>query len=1044
MRILCCSVLLLCSITLNASPAALLPVPAQLQLQPGTFDLSAGLTIDMPANNAVVHAGAARFKQRLRQQTALPLPKSATQRLHLQLTGEHTAALNDSPAPGPKMNEQYQLNVTPQQITLSAPTEIGILRGLETLLQLAADGTVPALKLMDKPRFSWRGLLLDPARRFLPLPTLKRQLDIMAAVKLNVLHLHLTDDQGWRFESKRFPKLHQVGGRQGYYTQEQLKELVQYAAERGIRVVPEIDLPGHTTALGAAYPQWMSQPGSAQPERHWGVHPAVLDPTNEQLYVFLTELIAEVAAVFPDPYLHIGGDEVMSDHWLATPHIVKFMQQHKMADTAALHGYFNRRLHKILQQSGRTMMGWDEIADSALPQSVLVQSWRGTESLQQAAAAGYDTILSTGYYLDQPQFASYHYRNDPIAPASAEPDLSQLQHWSAWQFSFPRLRGSAIHARLALLNMANGKIQGVLEFSGRPSVYLQNLVLDANRLSFTTDSWMGPLSASITFGKALSGNLVVGNAPYPLTGSALAVQQPLLTALPLSLPANTSGKHNNHILGGEIALWGELVTPDNIDIRLWPNGFAVAERLWSDAAVRDEDSLYQRLATLTQQLQDHHSLQLAQQQEKGFAALVNTQAATLAIASQVLEPAHYYHRLHQKSAAGIYHQGAPLNQLVDYLSAEHPQLRRFAKTVQQWLEQPEPEQAAELKQQLQHWQNAANSLVTAQNATPALYLQLLKQVSALCQSGHLLLDSIAQRTPLSIQARAKITAQLQSAATINQEIIIALHRPLQQLLDHAAHSDIWVSANTFSAAVEGPAVDNNGNLYAVNFGRDGTVGKVSSSGKASLYLTLPTGSTGNGIVFDHSGTMYIADYTGHNILRYQDSKLSVHANNKAMHQPNDLAILPNGTLYASDPNWSDNTGQLWRIATDGSTELLFSDMGTTNGIAVSPDQQFLYVNESIQRRIWRFRINADNSLSDKQLFASFSHFGLDGMRTDSEGNLYVARYGKGVVAKLDSEGQLIQEYRLNNTLPTNVSLNHDETALYVTIQQCGCIERIAL
>ena len=229
----------------------------------------------------------------------------------------------------------------------------------------------------------------------------------------------------------------------------------------------------------------------------------------------------------------------------------------------------------------------------------------------------------------------------------------------------------------------------------------------------------------------------------------------------------------------------------------------------------------------------------------------------------------------------------------------------------------------------------------------------------------------------------------------------------------------------------------------------GNIGKVTPDGQASLYLTLPQGSTGNGIVFGpagslYSGAMFIADYTGHNILRYAQGKLEVHAHNKAMHQPNDLAIMQSGVIFASDPNWANNTGQLWRIDTDGSSHLLDGNMGTTNGIAVSPDQQFLYVNESIQRRVWRFRINADNSLGDKQLFAQFSDFGLDGMRFDSKGNLYIARYGKGTVVKLDDEGRILQEYRLNHALPTNVSLNQDDSTLYVTIQQCGCIERIQL
>lgn len=1066
MRLICCyALLLLSSMPLCAknslAAVALLPYPAEIEQAEGYFDLRLGLTIEVPPDNPMLQAAAERFTARLSQTAGFAIPPLPAANLQLQLTGLPAAT---GAVPQPDMAEQYYLRVTKTEIMLSAATETGIVRGLETLLQLADNGKIAAVSIKDQPRFSWRGLLLDPARRFLPLAVLKRQIDIMATAKLNVLHLHLTDDQGWRFESKHFPKLQQIGGADGFYTQTELKQLVTYAAERGIRVVPEIDLPGHTTALGAAYPEFMSQPGPTEPEQHWGVHPAVLDPTNEQLYPFLRQLLAEVADVFPDPYLHIGGDEVLSEHWLATPHIVAFMQQQQLDGAPALQAYFNRRLQQILQQLGRNMIGWDEVLDSNVPSSVLIQSWRGTESLYQAAAAGHKAILSTGYYLDQPQFAGYHYRNDPLPQATAAPDLTKLQQWSAWLFSFDRLRGNAISGKLLLLSFKDGAVKGAIEFSGRKAVMLNDLVLNANTLTFTVDSWMGPLSAQLQLGTTLSGQLVTGNAPYLVNGQALALQQSAATALPFSLqPIHVDDTMRTNVLGGEITLWGELVTPDNIDIRLWPNGFAVAERLWSSAVIRDEASLYQRMQRISQQLTAEGSLQHIQQQRAGFTFLATDYAGPLEHLAQVLEPAHYYHRLHQKSAAGLYHKAAALNQLVDFLPAENPQLRQFSQVLQRRLKQQDATDTAWLTRQLQQWQHAADTVIKAaaapQHTKLKPYIPELQQISALCQSGLLLLNSISSQTPLENVVRQQIARQLQQAGTISQEMIIALHRPLQQLFNYAPHSQVWVPANTFSAAAEGPAVDSLGNLYAVNFGHDsainssdtdgGTIGKVTPDGQASLYLTLPQGSTGNGIVFGpsgslYSGAMFIADYTGHNILRYAQGKLEVYAHNKAMHQPNDLAIMQNGVIFASDPDWANSSGQLWRIDTDGSSQLLYSNMGTTNGIAVSPDQQFLYVNESIQRKVWRFRINADNSLSDKQLFAQFSDFGLDGMRFDSKGGLYIARYGKGTVVKLDNEGRIRQEYRLNHALPTNVSLNQDDSTLYVTIQQCGCIERIQL
>lgn len=262
-------------------------------------------------------------------------------------------------------------------------------------------------------------------------------------------------------------------------------------------------------------------------------------------------------------------------------------------------------------------------------------------------------------------------------------------------------------------------------------------------------------------------------------------------------------------------------------------------------------------------------------------------------------------------------------------------------------------------------------------------------------------------------------------------------------------SETFVADGVFHAEIEGPAVDAAGNLYAVNFGgkddkHKGTIGKVTPEGQTSLYLRLPQGSIGNGIRFDRKGRMYIADYTGHNIWRYDGKKLSVFSHQPLMHQPNDLAITDSGVLFASDPDWKNSTGQLWKIHADGSSVLIEGKMGTTNGVAVSQDQRFLYVNESAQRRIWVYQLDATATPGQKKLLIEFPDFGLDGMRTDSTGNLYVARYGKGVIAKISPAGELLNEIPLNGKFPTNVSFDPTGQWLYVTMQQRGAIERIAL
>lgn len=255
----------------------------------------------------------------------------------------------------------------------------------------------------------------------------------------------------------------------------------------------------------------------------------------------------------------------------------------------------------------------------------------------------------------------------------------------------------------------------------------------------------------------------------------------------------------------------------------------------------------------------------------------------------------------------------------------------------------------------------------------------------------------------------------------------------------------FVPDGVFHAAIEGPATDKDGNLYAVNYGVEGTIGKVSPKGEVSLALTLPKGSIGNGIRFDQQGQMFIADYTGHNIWRYDGKKLELHVHQPLMFQPNDLTIAANGVIFASDPDWKNNKGQLWRIDTDGSSRLVEKDMGTTNGVEISPDQRRLYVNESAQRRIWVYDLDEQLNASNKRLLIQFPDFGLDGMRTDAKGNLYIARYGKAVVAKVSPEGKLLQEYKLKGEFPTNVTFSQkDPTLLYVTLQKRGAVELIKL
>jgi sugar lactone lactonase YvrE len=249
--------------------------------------------------------------------------------------------------------------------------------------------------------------------------------------------------------------------------------------------------------------------------------------------------------------------------------------------------------------------------------------------------------------------------------------------------------------------------------------------------------------------------------------------------------------------------------------------------------------------------------------------------------------------------------------------------------------------------------------------------------------------------------------------------------------------------NLFSENIEGPNVDKNGNLFVVNFQKDGTIGQVAPDGRVSLYVTLPYGSVANAIMFDAAGNMLLADFKGHNVLKVNtaNKKVSIFCHNGGFNQPNDLTINKKGQLFASDPNWKNGTGRIWRIEPDGKFVKLVDDMGTTNGIELSPDENILYVNESVQRKVWAFDVDEKGNISNKRLFHEFPDFGMDGMKCDAEGNLYITRYDKGAIAILSPEGKLVREVMTKGKKTSNITFGgEDGKTCYVTLQDRKGIE----
>jgi hexosaminidase len=436
---------------------SLMPLPAEWSCFPGRLPVAAGFTVAVTGHDdARLKAAVDGLLKRWEERTGLVLARgpAATATLLIECGG---------PAPEiPQLgeDESYLLAVDASRARLRAATVTGVLRGLATLQQLLQGGAegwqLPVIQIRDRPRFAWRGLLVDVSRHWMPIEVILRELDGMALVKLNVLHLHLTDDQGFRVESRRFPRLQESGSDGHYYTQDQIRAIVAYAAARGIRVVPEFDMPGHATSWLVGYPDLAAAPGPYEIERHWGVFDPVMDPTNEALYPLLDGFLGEMAGLFPDAYMHIGGDEVNGKQWNSNVRIQQFIREHGLKDNAGLHAWFNRRVLAIVAKHGRKAIGWDEILDPSLPTDAMIQSWRGPESLAQAARLGHAGILSNGYYIDLSQPAADHYRVDPL-PANtpvASADQSRVlggegTMWAEWVT--PETIDSRIWPRMAAI-----------------------------------------------------------------------------------------------------------------------------------------------------------------------------------------------------------------------------------------------------------------------------------------------------------------------------------------------------------------------------------------------------------------------------------------------------------------------------------------------------------------------------------------------------------------------------------------------------------------
>ena len=440
-------VLLLAGLTSNAQVQKeqlnLMPWPQSIVLNEGSFALSKNFKVNITGNpNVRIFGAATRFLRRLDGRTGMFFEQGFITKLNESPTAELQINCEKSGKIALYEDESYHLDIKKNKITINATSDLGALHGLETLLQLLQNnGTsfyFPTSQISDFPRFTWRGLMMDAARHFQPIDVVKRNIDGLAAMKMNVFHWHLVDDQGWRIEMKKHPKLIELASDGLYYTQEEIRNIVKYADERGILIVPEIDVPGHGTAILTAYPEIGSKAitlsgGTTEKniqgtaittytvERNAGIFSPTLDPSNPKTYQLLSGIFDEVCPLFPGAYFHIGGDENEGKDWDANPKIQEFKKKNKLATNHELQTYFTMQLAPMLKKHGKQLMGWEEILTKDLSKDAIVHSWRGPnegvlpgQSLAEAVKKGYKTVLSNGYYIDLMYPIESHYLNDPM------------------------------------------------------------------------------------------------------------------------------------------------------------------------------------------------------------------------------------------------------------------------------------------------------------------------------------------------------------------------------------------------------------------------------------------------------------------------------------------------------------------------------------------------------------------------------------------------------------------------------------------------------
>lgn len=684
----------------------ILPLPAKLKIKGNPIPFES-VEIENETNlPEIVIQGLARLQDRINQRRKPDLSNENVIALSIQIN----STANGDYLPSPDMDESYSLSVSKDRIEVVADEVTGALRAMETLYQLietSKEGmTIHQIKIEDEPLHPWRGLMVDVSRHFIPKDVIIRLIDGMAMAKMNVFHWHLSDDQGFRVESKRFPLLHEVGGRGNYYTQGDIKEVVDFATERGIRVIPEFDVPGHTKSWQIAYPFLSSvyDPGDF-PFPSGELFAPPLDPTNDSVFWFIDALVEEMVSLFPDPYFHIGGDEVNPKYWLENATIKAFMDKEGFESAPKLQAFFNGNMLEILKKHNKKMIGWNEIYQKDLATEVTIQAWTGQKVLFDAVSNEGTGILSAGYYLDHIQPASYHYAISPrVMPGAVtfEPDTTFYNVFDMC-LTFGETQ---MENELILFDKDRESFFGLLVMNNDMTTFTDG-VWQGNTLTFSFDGPAGKMKFSGELEQGhLNGDLSMGPLNIPYEGNRTGGHDIEGSALPkLEVIPELSPSQKENILGGEACQWAEFVNAKNIESRIWPRTAAIAEKLWSPTELtQDAEDMYRRTDHFSGLLTLHgsrHFLNYTSQLEQwaGSKHLANLRNLT-----DYLEEIHFHGRMPDVLSKGnLDYPALPLDRLVDAVLPESLPARDFRNLVTEFIEYQDDKTLSEIKHQLVLW-----------------------------------------------------------------------------------------------------------------------------------------------------------------------------------------------------------------------------------------------------------------------------------------------------------------------------------------------------